>query len=331
MLSEELAIKLIGKITQEFKEFQDLNKQIELRKVIDLVLYDYEICTKETALVASDIEEKMNIFFASKKLEGMSNKTIRNYNYILTRFASHIRKPLTSITSMDLRMYLVYVGKGLKPGSVNATIYCLKSFFSWLVDNEYLVKNPLNKLKATKIPKRLRHALSEEEVELLRQACETDREKALIEFLVTTGCRLSEAVGVDISALNMYEMSLNVIGKGNKERKVYFSTKAKVLLEKYIRNRKGSGPALFISDKRPYGRIGGRAIEKTVGKIAERAGFSKAVYPHLFRHSFATYKLNHGMPLPTLQQIMGHESSSTTMIYAELSEENIKHEYRKTS
>lgn len=330
MLAEELAIKLVGKIALEFVEFHDLQKQIALRKVIDEILYPYEICTKETSLVASDIDEKMNIFFASKKLEGMSNKTIKNYNYILTRFASYLRKPLTTITSMDMRMYLAYTGKGLKPGSVNATIYCFKSFFSWLVDNEYLIKNPMNKLKATKIPKRLRHALSEEEVENLRQACITDREKALIEFLVTTGCRLSEVMGVDISDLNMYEMSLNVIGKGNKERKVYFSTKAKILLKKYIEERKGSSPALFVSDRAPYSRIGGRAIEKAVGKIAERAGIDKAVYPHIFRHSFATHSLAKGMSITTIQHLMGHESSSTTMIYAELSEENVKHEYQRT-
>jgi integrase/recombinase XerD len=328
--NEEAVIKIIGKVTQEFEEFEDLQKQIKLRKLLDEALYSYDVITKETSLVASDIEDKMRIFFASKKLEGMSNKTLKNYNYILTKFAGFMRKPLSSITAMDMRMYLTYISKDLKPGSVNAILFCFKSFFSWLINEEYIYKNPMAKLKATKIPKRLRHALTEEELELLRQACKADREKALIEFLISTGCRLSEVTGVNIEDINWYEMSLNVIGKGNKERKVYFSTKAKILIKKYLENRKGKSPALFTSERRPYGRIGGRAVEDMIKKIADRAGFDKSIYPHLMRHSFATNNLNKGMNITTIQQLMGHESSSTTMIYAELSQENIKHEYRKT-
>lgn len=328
--NEEAVIKIVGRVTQEFLEFEDLQKQIKLRKILDEILYSYDVVTKETSLVASDIEDKMRIFFASKKLEGMSNKTIKNYNYILNKFASFMRKPLSSITTMDMRMYLAYISKDLKPGSVNAILFCFKSFFSWLVNEEYIYKNPMSKLKATKIPKRLRHALTEEELELLRQACKTDREKALIEFLVSTGCRLSEVIGVNIANINWHEMSLNVIGKGNKERKVYFSTKSKILMKKYLETRKGQSSALFTSDRRPYERIGGRAVERMIKKIADSAGFDKSVYPHLMRHSFATNNLNKGMNITTIQHLMGHETSSTTMIYAKLSEETIKHEYRKT-
>lgn len=328
--NEEATIKIIGKITQEFEEFQDLQQQVKLRKIIDEALYEYEVITKEKSLVASDIEEKMQIFFASKKLEGMSNKTVKNYNYILTNFGSRMRKPLSSITAMDIRMYLAVYCGNIKAGSVNAIIYCFKSFFSWLVDNEYLLKSPMNLIKATKIPKRLRHGLLEEELETLRQACKTDREKALLEFFISTGCRLSEVMGVNQEDINWYEKSLNVIGKGNKERKVYFSPKAKILIQKYLKNRKGKNNALFISTKKPYNRIGGRAIEKEIKNISNRAGFDKSIFPHLMRHSFATNNLNKGMNITTIQHLMGHESSSTTMIYAELSEENIKHEYQKT-
>lgn len=327
--NEEATIRIIGKVSQELAEFENLQKQIQLRKVLDEVLYNYDIITKETSLVASDIEEKMHIFFASKKLEGMSDKTIKNYNYMLSKFSSFMRKPLTGITVMDMRMYLALVSRDIKPGSVNAVIFCLKSFFAWLVNEEYIIKNPMAKIKATKIPKRLRHALTEEEVELLKQACETDREKALIEFLISTGCRLSEVVGVNKDDINWHEMSLNVIGKGDKERKVYFSTKAKILLRKYLLTRADDNPALFVSMRKPHGRIGGRAIEREVKKIADRAGFDKSIYPHLMRHSFATHSLSKGMNITTIQHLMGHEESSTTMIYAQQSEENIRHEYKK--
>jgi integrase/recombinase XerD len=329
--NEEAVIKIVGRLSQEFSEFMDLQKQISLRQLIDETLYKYEVLPKETALVASDIEEKMKIFFASKRLEGMSEKTVKNYNYILTKFATYLRKPLSSITTMDMRMYLAYVSKDVKASTTNALIYYFKSFFSWLTDSEYIIKNPMNKIKATKVPKRVRHALTEEEIELLRQACKTQREEALVEFAYSSGCRLSEIISINIEEIDWYDLSLFVIGKGNKERKVRFSIKAKILLQNYISIRKGSSEALFISSKAPYGRIGARAVEREVQNIAERAGFDKSVYPHLFRHSYATHKLNSGMSLPVLQHLMGHETPSTTQIYAVLNDENIRHEYNRTT
>lgn len=186
-------------------------------------------------------------------------------------------------------------------------------------------------LKQTKEPKRLRHPLSDEEVELLRQACITDREKALTEFLVATGCRLSEVVKINKDDIDWYEMSLNVIGKGDKERKVYFNVKAKILLQKYLKSRKGNSPALFVGVKYPFARIGGRSIERELKKIATRAGFKKPVFPHLIRHTFATHSLNVGLDITVLQHLMGHETPATTQIYAQLNDENIRHEYKRIS
>ena len=126
-------------------------------------------------------------------------------------------------------------------------------------------------------------------------------------------------------------MSLYVIGKGNKERKVYFNTKAKILLKKYLSTRNDMSEALFVASKGTHSRLGGRSIEREIKNIAQRAGLDKSIYPHLFRHSYATHNLNSGMSLPVLQHLMGHEDSATTMIYAELSEDNVKHEYKKIS
>ncbi|NFM30654.1 integrase [Clostridium botulinum] len=324
---EEVVIKLVGKLSLEFPDID----QLKARTIIEEVLYKYRVLPEETGLVTSDIEEKLQIYLATKKLDGLSRKTLKNYEYNLLIFADHLRKPLGTITTMDLRMFLAVRCKNMKSTSTNGQISILKSFFGWLTDEEYIPKNPAKKLKQTKEPKRLRHAMTEEEIELLRQACKTEREKALIEFLITTGCRLSEVVGINKDDLNWNEMSLNVIGKGDKERKVYFSTKAKILLKKYLLTRKDNNEALFVTSKRPHGRLGGRSVQREIKKIADRTGINKSIYPHLFRHSFATEKINSGMPLPVLQHIMGHENPSTTQIYAELSEENIKHEYRKIS
>lgn len=323
----EVVIKLVGKLSLEFPDID----QLKVRNIVEEVLYKYSILPEETGLVASDIEEKLQIYLASKKLDGLSLKTLKNYEYNLLIFANHLRKPLGTINTMDLRMFLAVRCKNLKQTSVNGQIFILKSFFGWLHDEEYIPKNPSKKLKQTKEPKRLRHALSEEEVELLRQATKTEREKALVEFLISTGCRLSEVVGVNKDDINWHEMSLNVIGKGDKERKVYFSTKAKILLKKYLLTRKDDNQALFVTSKRPHTRLGGRSIQREIKKIADRAGINKSIYPHLFRHSFATHNLNSGMPMPIIQHLMGHESPATTQIYAELSEENIRHEYKKIS
>ncbi|BDB02157.1 site-specific tyrosine recombinase/integron integrase [Clostridium botulinum] len=324
---DEVVIKLVGKLSMEFEEID----QLKARTIIEEVLYKYRVLPEETGLVASDIEEKLQIYLASKKLDGLSIKTLKNYRYNLIIFADHLRKPLGTISTMDLRMFLAARCKNMKSTSTNGQISILKSFFGWLTDEEYISKNPAKKLKQTKEPKRLRHAMTEEEIELLRQACKTEREKALIEFLITTGCRLSEVVGINKDDLNWNEMSLNVIGKGNKERKVYFSTKAKILLKKYLLARSDENIALFVTSKKPHGRLGGRSVQREIKKIADRAGINKSIYPHLFRHSFATSKLNAGMPLPVIQHLMGHENPATTQIYAELSEENIKHEYKKIS
>ncbi|NFG96834.1 integrase [Clostridium sporogenes] len=323
----EVVIKLVGKLSLEFPEID----QLKVRSIVEEVLYKYNILPEETGLVTSDIEEKLQIYLASKKLDGLSIETLKNYRYNLIIFADYLRKPLAAIETMDLRMFLGARCKDMKQSSVNGQISILKSFFGWLADEEYIPKNPAKKLKQTKQPKRVRKPLTEEEVELLRQACETDRQKSLVEFLISTGCRLDEIFKVNKDDINWHEMSLFVIGKGNKERKVYFSTKAKILLKKYLLTREDNNEALFVTSKRPYNRLGKRSIQREFKKIANMAGIEKSIHPHLFRHSFATYKINSGMPMPIIQHLMGHESPATTQIYAQLSEETVKYEYKKIS
>ncbi|WP_010295957.1 site-specific tyrosine recombinase/integron integrase [Clostridium senegalense] len=325
---EEAVIKLVGKLSLELKEHKD---QLKVRTIVEEVLYNYDIKPKETALVISDIEEKIAIYIASKKLDGLSNKTLKGYKYNLNIFASYMHKTVATITTIDLRMYLAQRCKSMKPSSINTEISILKSFFGWLQDEEYIPKNPAKKLKQTKQPKRLRNALSEEELIVLKNACENERETALIEFFSSTGCRLTEVININISDIDWAEKSLKVIGKGDKQRVVYFDAKTKIALEKYLRIRTDNNEALFVAAKGNHKRLGPRSIQKEVKKIAKRAGIEKSIYPHLLRHTFATKKLNNGMPLPTLQHIMGHESPATTQIYAELMEENIKYEYRRVS
>lgn len=329
--NDEVVIKIIGKLSLEMPMLSDLQEQLKIRKVLDEVLYDYEVMTKETSLVTTDILEKARIYIACKRLEGLSEKTLYNYELILSHLSRFLVKPLGSITTMDLRMYLSLYSKDKKDTTVNSQISALKSFFSWAQNEDYLPKNPMSKIKLTKVPKRLRKALNEEEVEILRQACETPREHALLEFLVSSGTRLSEVVGINKKDISWHEQSLLVIGKGDKQRRVYFNTKAKILLQKYLETRIDDNPALFVAGKKPYKRLGGRSIERAIDKIAIRAGFDKSVYPHIFRHTMATSSLNKGMPIEVLQELLGHEQPGTTQRYAQLNGDIVKHEYRRTT
>ena len=325
--NNEVIIRLVGKLTLEFPEID----QLKVREIAEDVLYRYDIVPQENALVASDIEDRIIIYLACKKLDGLSMKTLKNYKGELLKFSSFLIKPIAAITTMDLRMYLTNRCKKLRPSSTNTIRFILKSFFGWLHQEEYIPKNPALKIKATKEPIRERKPLSEEQVEIFRQSCITDREKALTEFLYSSACRLSECKDVNISDIDWHERTLNVIGKGDKERQICFSVKAKILLQRYLLSRKGDNDALFIAVKSPFNRIGGRSIEHAIEKIKNRSGLKENIFPHLFRHTKATHSINAGMPIHILQELLGHSSVATTQIYAKVSKENILHEYRKIS
>jgi integrase/recombinase XerD len=326
--NNEVIIRLVGKLTLEFPDID----QLKVRMIAEEVLYNYDVVPQENALVASDIEDRLIIYLACKKLDGLSIKTLKNYRYELIKFASHLIKPIAAITTMDLRMYLAQRCKNLRPSTTNTQIYTLRSFFKWLHEEEYIPKNPALKLKATKEPIRERKPLSEENIEIFRQACITDREKALTEFMYSSGCRLSECEGVNIEHVNWHERTLSVIGKGDKEREVCFSIKAKVLMKRYLISRKGdNSEAMFITSKSPFNRLGGRSIEREIENIKTRSGLKEDIFPHVFRHSMATHCINAGMPIHILQELMGHTTVATTQIYAKTSKENIKHEHRKIS
>lgn len=329
--NEEVIVKIIGKLSLEIEELSELNQQLRVKKVLEEVLYDYDVLTKEKSLVASDIDEKLEMYLACKKLDGLSRKTLKGYYYEISKFSRFMKKPVSSITTMDIRMYLATACNTLKETSKGTVISNLKSFFSWLQNEEYIIKNPMVKIKVPKVPKRLREGLTLEELELLREACITDRERALIELLYSTGCRISEIMKMNIQDLDLHDLSVNVTGKGQKERKVLFTPKAKILILKYLKSRKGTSEALFINSKRPYGRISVRSLEREVEKIKNRAGFNKSVYPHLIRHTYCTHKANSGMNMTALQELMGHESLATTQRYFKLDTDLIRHEYRKIS
>lgn len=164
---------------------------------------------------------------------------------------------------------------------------------------------------------------------MLRDACRTTRQRALLETLYSTACRLDEVVKLNINDINFNTMSAKVIGKGDKERVVYLSSKSKIYLEKYFEERKDNNKAVFVVGKKPFNRLGRRSIEREIGEIGILAKLEKSIYPHILRHSFATHALQSGMSLDTIQKILGHSDPATTQIYSELNDSTVHEQYKK--
>lgn len=329
-LNEEASIRILGRITLLINQLEhDLSLQLEVKNAIDEILYDYEVQTKCTSLIASDINAKARLYIAVKRLEGLSEKTLKNYELFLSKFDQFFHKPCSTITTMGLRIYLSAMSEGKQASTVNGYITCFKNFFGWLQNEEYILKNPASKLKPTKVPKIIIEGYKADNLEKLRDACSTIREKALFELLESTACRISEITNIKLDDINWSEQSIKVTGKGNKQRIVYFSTRAKLCIQTYLDTRNSSCEYLFISDRRPYGRIKTRAMQLIISKIKKEAGVDERVHAHKFRRTQATHLLNSGMSLQGVQKILGHESPETTQRYAQISQENLKNEYKR--
>ncbi|EEP53953.1 site-specific tyrosine recombinase/integron integrase [Clostridium butyricum] len=325
--NEEFVVKALGKLTLEFN--YDWDEQKKIRELLHLSLYNYEVMSSEKSLVTSDLKEKILLYLQVKKLENYSKATLNNYMYTLRNFSNFIVKPVSNISKNDIRYFMAINYENLKPSTVNNKLACIKAFFEWLEQEEIIPKNPARYLQGTRLPKHLRHSLTIEELEKIRLSCKDVRERALIEFLFATGCRISEVVKANISDLDLSNNLLRVIGKGDKERTVFFNDKTKLHIKNYIDTRKDENEALFIASKFPYKRIGKRGLELIISRIGERADIGKSVYPHLLRHTMATLGLQSGADITTIQHLLGHTTPSTTQIYAETSLDNLKHEYKQ--
>ena len=332
-LSQEICVNIINEIIKIVPYLEvDIKQQVTLRNKIEEQLNDYEITSKCTDLVKGDIIDKALMFLACKKWEGVKVSTRKNYIYVFKRMNTYFNKPITSITTADLRIFLAKEYKDNQLNSVNTKISNIKAFFSWLQDEGYIIQNPTKNLKLAKVPYRKRGHMKQEDVEEMRLQCNTTRDNALLEFILSTGCRVSEVTDALIGNINWKENSINVIGKGDKERTVYFSTRARLYLIKYINDRQEKGiysDSLFIASKSPHAKLGQRSIEKIIKDISVRAEISYNVFPHLLRHQFCNNGVEQNVPMPIMQHLMGHSNAQTTSLYYEVNEKNVKQEYRK--
>lgn len=320
-------------ITKILAQVIDLPVEIlqRLEKAILWELVQYDISPKSTDLVPyTGVPQLLKLYLASRKVDGLSQKTLKNYYLELTNFFARLQKDPVNITSTDIRMYLA--GKentGVKKSTMSTILSNIKAFYGWLENEEYIIKSPCRKLKAIKTPKHVRKPLNPAELEKIRIACETNRDSAMLEVFYSTGARLDEIYKLNREDISWRDGSCLVFGKGSKEREVYFNAKALVHLQNYLDERKDLNPALFVSERAPHGRLKPRSIEEVFKNLGIRAGINRPVFPHLIRHTTATNALKSGAPLGIIQKMLGHENPSTTQIYAELDTEDVRTEHRK--
>lgn len=315
-------------LSSVFKDPEAIRTALEM---VDISMHDFDISKKAMEIIpATGFPEVAKYYLASKGIANLSPNTLKQYRYKLVNFFDTVKKSFADITSNDIRLYLFSFKQehNASDSYVDNVRITLNSFFQWLVDNEYLQRNPCAKVDKIKFAQKAREPLTTLSLEDLRIHCEDEREKALIDFLYSTGCRISECAGVMLSDINWDRNSVHLrYCKGNKERVVYFNDEAKVSLKAYIAHRGHISNALWTSVNDPHRQLKTHALQNIVKKVGERAGIN--VYPHKLRHTFATIGLRNGIPLENLQALMGHTNPQTTLIYAKLNDDVMHLDHQK--
>lgn len=328
MRKDEVIIRIVNKLDEMYGDVINMN---HIKSELDNILYDFDITPKSTALVPmNNIQDRIMLYLAVKKTEGLSDKTILSYGRNLGKFMNDFDKNVEDITAMDIRMHLANYSKtGVRNSTIASRTDILRGFFGWLHSEEYISRNPMDKIKTIKVEDSLREPLTPEELEIFYTGCKTLRQKALVSLFVATGCRLEEVERMKRSDIDFANSQIVVTGKGNKTRTVYFNAKAKVHLQKYLMGRLDDCEALFVTERKPIKFMGRRAIQREIDKVKEQSGLKKNVYPHLLRHTYGTLALAKGVDITIIQKLLGHSELSTTQVYAKTSNTNVEYEYKK--
>lgn len=302
-----------------------------ISRIMDDVARGYEITEKSTelAIYENKFPRYAEIFLQSKRLEGLSPNSEKLYRSRLKIFFEIMGKAPEEISTNDIRCFLVGYQRqsNVSDRTLDKFRQIINCFFAWCVDEEYLTKNPCKNIKEIKYEVTPRRSLTRMELETLRRTCASKRDLAIVDTLYSTGCRVSELINMKKSDINIEDKSIHIVGKGNKHNICYFNTNAQISLNDYLDERDDENDYLFVSERKPHHKLGKKAIEVVFEHLSERVGFK--VTPHIMRHTAATLALQSGMPLPQVQKMLGHASSDTTLIYAEILQDDIKSSHLK--
>ena len=312
---------VIMKIEQQMLAYLDNSQMKQLHAVLSACIQ--EPCTQCDT-------DYVQLFLAAKRVEGCSEKTIRYYDSTLRKVLNIIGKDVIQITTDDLRLYLDSYQSSRTVGktTIDNIRRILSSFFAWLEDEDYILKSPVRRIHKVKTCKTVKETYSDEALEIMRDRCENNRDLALIDLLASTGMRVGELVLLNRGDIDFTNRECVVLGKGNKQRKVYFDARAKVHLQNYLRERIDDNPALFVSLQKPHNRLQIRGIEIRLHELGEKLSLCR-IHPPMFRRTLATMAIDLGMPIEQVQQLLGHQSVDTTLQYAMVNQANVKQSHRK--
>lgn len=310
-------------------------EQLEtLNNVLYINFHNVEVQEQRTELVTRGIdgdEAKIRMFVASKKAVNRQNNTLLQYTREIRNMLAFLGKRLEDITGMDLRYYygVMREQRGIRMSTMQTRLHYLSSFWDFLTAEELVHNNPVKKVGLLKLEKTIKKPFSAEEMEALRTGCNTLRDRALVEFLYSTGVRVSELVALNVSDIEMSKQELIVYGKGSKERKTYLTDSAKFYLKRYLDERKARNQEpLFVTLDYPHNRLTVAGVQHMLRQLGQRSGVDN-VHPHRFRRTIATDLLNRGMPIEQVKEFLGHEKLDTTMIYCTVKTESVQASHRK--
>lgn len=324
---------LIDKICCSMNEYLTAEQNQLLRRNLQKIFREFNIPDSADDLTDLDQQENiklLNCFIAAKKIEGCSENTLKYYSPTLLNMISKVQKNVCTIQTDDIRFYLCTYQSSRNSGKVTMDNIrrILSSFFTWLEDEDYIAKSPVRRIHKVKTTQTVKEALTDENLESLRDQCRHPRDLAIIDLLISTGIRVGELVSLNRSDINFNDRECIVLGKGDKERRVYFDAKTKVHLQQYLSERSDTNSALFVSLYSPWNRLSIAGVERFLSKLGE-ASHVRHVHPHKFRRTMATMAIEKGMPIEQLQKLLGHTQIDTTLHYALVNETNVKLSHQK--
>lgn len=321
--------QIIESIIQQMLQHLDNVQLQRLKSVLEHELFDCEIKT-QTKSDNDDGNQLLDSFITAKRIEGCSEKTLKYYRTTIENMTEVVGKSVRHIQTEDLRTYLTNYQQKNSPSRVTIDNIrrILSSFFSWLEDEDYILKSPVRRIHKVKTATNVKETYTDEDLEKMRDSCTELRDLAMIDMLASTGMRIGEMVLLNKADIDFNERECVVFGKGDKERVVYFDVRTKIHLRNYINSRRDENPALFVTLRSPFERIKIGGIETRLRKMGKELEIEK-VHPHKFRRTLATMAIDKGMPIEQLQQLLGHKRIDTTLQYAMVKQSNVKQAHRK--
>ena len=316
------------KLVAVINEMADVLTIAQLKKLQEVMLKHFVDRPSERSHISND--DYLKLFLGTKRIEGCSERTIQYYRTTIEHMLSCTTESIRRITTEEIRNYLVQYQKrnNCSRVTIDNIRRNISSFFSWLEEEDHILKSPMHRIHKIKTKKQVKEVISDEAIEILRDNCICHRDLAIIDFLYSTGIRVGELVKLNISDINFEERECIVFGKGDKERKVYFDAKAKLHLQTYINTRNDTNPALFVTLDKPHVRLKISGVEIRLRQLGKRLNLER-IYPHKFRRTVATRAIDKGMPIEQVQRLLGHSQIDTTMQYAIVNQNNVKSSHRK--